>query len=336
MKRLIAATFFFLGAGCAFAQTLAAELAPAASKHKADSTALDIQRTAALAQAQRPYSIALDAAEKTATTSGNLSTVAAITRERAALASGLMAPEFPDALPKTLQTVRKTSLDETARMRASEATRRAAIDAEYLRALAGLQSKAAANPELAQQIAAEKQRLLAAVAPGGAAVTATASSGRNALTNGNFDLADADGHPTGWLLPNEAGPSFKVVREGTNNVLHAISTGEPRPYYVRHEVPVPVPAHAKSVTIKGRVHGKWETRDTKDENWGATIDATFIGPDDQKFGDWIILVGGREPGWKNLSKTANIPKGAKAVYIHFGCQFVTGAFDFDDLSVEFR
>lgn len=340
MKYPLAALLYCLAASGGFAQALAPELVPAATKYKADIAAFEVQRTAAVAQAQRAYSAALDAAEKTATATGNLSIVAGITKERGTLASGLMAPEFPDGLPKTLQTIRKTYLDEAARLRTSEANRRAAIDAEYLRALASLQTKAATNPELAQQVTAEKQKLLATVAPSGAAAPATtgggASGGRNALINGSFDLADAEGRPTGWLVPNAGGVTFKVVREGTNNLLHATATGEALPLYVRHEVPVPVPARAKTVTVKGRIHGKWETRDTKDENWGATIDATFLGADDQKFGEWIILVGGRESGWKTLSKTVNIPTGAKAVYLHFGFQFVTGTFDFDDLAVEFR
>ena len=333
VKTFLPAVLLLVTSVCGSAQTPAPELASAANKHQADRTALETQRTAALEQVQRPYAAALDAAEKTATATGSLPAVAAITKERAALKSGLMAPEFPEGLPKTLQTTRKTYLDDNTRTRASEATRQAAVDAEYLRALAGLQSKAAANPELAQQLAAEKEKLLANAAVAGAPAN-SAESRRSVVVNGTFDLAEADGRPKGWTVPNVEGVSFKVVRDGSNNVLHATASGEPRPVYVSQEFPVP--AHAKSVTVKGRVRGKWENRDTKDSNWGATIDGSAIGADDQKFGGWIILVGGREPGWKTLGKTQDLPKEAKTYHVHFGFQFVSGTFDFDDISVEFR
>lgn len=161
MKAPIVAFLLALAASNAFAQTVAPELAPAAAKYKADMATLDAQRLAALAQAQKSHAAALDAAEKTATAAGNLPVVAAITKERESLIADTLKPGFPDGLPKNLQTTRKAYLDTAANIRVNEATRRAAIGAEYLRALASLQSKAAANPELAQQIATEKANLLA-------------------------------------------------------------------------------------------------------------------------------------------------------------------------------
>lgn len=167
MKAPIAAFLLVLAASSAFAQTVAPELAPAAAKYKADMATLDAQRLAALAQAQKSHAAALDAAEKTATAAGNLPVVAAITKERESLIADTLTPNFPDGLPKNLLATRKAYLDAAAHIRANEATRRSAIGAEYLRALASLQSKAAANPELAQQIAAEKGKLLATTIPNG-------------------------------------------------------------------------------------------------------------------------------------------------------------------------
>ena len=85
------------------AQDLAPELAPLVAKHKADLAALDAQKAAATARVQQTYVAALDGAEKTATVAGNLAVVAAITKEREALKTGLMAPALPEGLPKTLQ-----------------------------------------------------------------------------------------------------------------------------------------------------------------------------------------------------------------------------------------
>ena len=185
MRDLIAAIFLVVAASYASAQTLAPELAPAEAKYKSDITALDAQRAAALAQARRSHAAALDAAEKTATASGNLAAVAGITKEREALTRDLMAPNFPDALPKTLQTTRKAYLDAAARIRASDASRRSAIAADYLRALASLQSKASASPELAKQIAAEKEKLLGLTVP---AATNTPKATNQRLSNANIKL----------------------------------------------------------------------------------------------------------------------------------------------------
>lgn len=81
-------------AGCALAQTLSPELAPIAAKYKADIAALDAQQAAALTQAQNPYVAALGSAERIAITAGNVAGVSAITTERAALSSGLIAPRL--------------------------------------------------------------------------------------------------------------------------------------------------------------------------------------------------------------------------------------------------
>lgn len=176
MKAPIAAFLLVLAASSAFAQTVAPELAPAAAKYKADMATLDAQRLAALAQAQKSHAAALDAAEKTATAAGNLPVVAAITKERESLIADTLTPNFPDGLPKNLLATRKAYLDAAAHIRANEATRRSAIGAEYLRALASLQSKAAANPELAQQIATEKGNLLANTIPNGTKPSVAAKS----------------------------------------------------------------------------------------------------------------------------------------------------------------
>lgn len=185
MKAPIAAFLLVLAASSAFAQTVAPELAPAAAKYKADMATLDAQRLAALAQAQKSHAAALDAAEKTATAAGNLPVVAAITKERESLIADTLTPNFPDGLPKNLLATRKAYLDAAAHIRANEATRRSAIGAEYLRALASLQSKASASPELAKQIAAEKEKLLGLTVP---AATNTPKATNQRLSNANIKL----------------------------------------------------------------------------------------------------------------------------------------------------
>jgi hypothetical protein len=336
MKSRLIAIFFLAFGALAPGQAPSPELAPITARYQTDVAALDAQQQDALTRAQQPYLAALTQAEKTATTTGDLNAVAAIAREVQAVRDNLMPAVFPTGLPKSLQTPRKSYLDAVAKARAADLAKRKTVDAAYLRGLASLQPKAARNPELAQQIEAEKAKLLSGTIPAGSGSPATPArtSGRNAMVNGSFDDADAEGKPAAWKVPARKEGTATVVREGSNSVVRVTLSGEVKPYYIEQEIPIP--PRAKSVTISAKVRGKWEDRDTKDGNWGATTSATFLGADERKFGGWIILVGGREPGWKNLTKSKDIPEGAKGLHVHFGCQFVTGTFDFDEIVAEFR
>jgi hypothetical protein len=324
MKTALPTLLFALVAGV-HAQTLAPELAPLAEKYKADVAALEAQRVAAIAQPEKTYTAALGAAEKVATTAGNVAGVAAIAAERTALGNGLMAPDFPPGLPKELQFPRKTYLEANTRIRAAELPRRQALDAAYLRALTSLESKGARNPELAKQLEAEKQNLLAS-APASAAGHQNA---RSAVINGNFDLADAEGHPKGWTVDD----AFKVVRDGGNNVLRATSAATE---YREISQEIPVPAKARNVTLSVRVRGKWEASDTKQQIQGTRTSVQFIGADGQRMKVWVVLDAGRDAAWKTLSKTDRIPEGSKSLVLICSLSWVSGKFDFDDVMVEFR
>jgi len=140
-------------------KTLAPALAPLAEKYKADRASLEEQRKAALKRAEQDYFAALDAAEKSATSSGDLKSVAAIFKEREALTSGEVSVTFPPDLPRALATRRKTYSDSRDRVAADVALRQRRIDADYLRSLGALQARSAPNSELFDQIAAEKKRI---------------------------------------------------------------------------------------------------------------------------------------------------------------------------------
>jgi hypothetical protein len=312
----------------AFAQNLAPDLAPLAAKYKSETAALDAQRAAALKQAQQPYIAALDSAEKNATTAGNVAAVAAIATERGGLGKELLAPSPPAGLPKELQAPRKTCLDAIARARAADAPRRQTLDAAYLRALAGLSAKAAKDPDLAKQIETEKQNLLAA-APAATSIEGGRTNAKNAVVNGSFDVVDAQGHPGGWITPE----GFTVVRDGANNVLHGMAKA---PGYVAVTQDIVLPARAKSVTLRGRVRGKFVGRDPAQNHYGACIAAVFIDKQDQGTNNWLMLDGGRDPKWTKLTVTQPVPNNMKALQVVLVLKYVVGEFDYDDIEVEFR
>jgi hypothetical protein len=158
MKAFVIVTLVFTTA--VPAQELLPELLPLAAKYKADSSAIELQRATLISRAKQPYMAALDSAEKNATTSGQLPLVAAVTAERAVLNAGQTLPTSSSNLLKTLQTPRKAYQDETAHVYATFVVKQRRLDADYLRVLASLQSRAAGNPELVKQIEAEKSSLL--------------------------------------------------------------------------------------------------------------------------------------------------------------------------------
>jgi hypothetical protein len=313
-------------APCALSQVLAPELAPTAAKYHADIATLEGQRAGALEQAQKPYLAALGTAEKSATTAGNVAGVAAIATERAALGSGLIAPRYPTDMPKELQTPRKTYFDAHARIKTTETSQRQAIDAAYLRALTNLKAGSSKNPELGTQLDAERQKLLAS------AVSTTASkpgTKKSAVINGNFDLANAEGQPSGWTTLEE----FKVVRDGTNNVIRASSKA---PVHLSITQDLVVPPKERVMTLKGRIRGKIVARAPNQEQGGVLIYGVWVDSQEKASSAGIILDGGSGDEWQNLSTTVKIPDDMKLLRVALFLKNVSGEFDFDDIEVEFR
>ncbi len=113
----------------------------------------------ALGFARNGYTVALDAAESEATDKKNAEAIKAITAERQALKTDALAPEPAEALPRKLLPARKEY--EKAREKAWADFSRDAkkLNASYLAALEKLPGKAQ-DPKLAEQIMAEKQRIL--------------------------------------------------------------------------------------------------------------------------------------------------------------------------------
>jgi hypothetical protein len=309
------------------AQALAPELAPLAAKYKTDLATLETQRTNAVTQAQKPYLAALDTAEKNATKAGNVAGVSTIGQERAAIGKGLMAPGVPPGLPKELQGPRRTYLDAIERIRTAEAPRRQALDGAYLRALTGLAAKAAKESELAKQIDVEKQKLLAS-AP---AAPPKKANSKNVIVNGTFDTVDASGNPSGWIMSE----GYKVQRDGTNNVLHA--SGKV-PGWASMSQDVLIPTKARTVTVSGRVRGTVTGRDAAKSQGvpGLFIACNFLDQNEAGTKDWIMLDGGSDKEWKNVTFTQKIPDDMKILRVGLNLKYVSGEFDFDDIEVEFR
>ena len=159
MKTMLLFALFL--ASALHGEELLPELAPLAKARDTELATLDKQMMVAIAATQPPYLAALDAADQAAMTTGKVQIVKAIARERESVQKGGMAASLPTDLPKNLDSPRRAFLKAGERIEVDYGQKRKALDAVYLRSLAGLQFKASANPALAAQILAEKQKIVA-------------------------------------------------------------------------------------------------------------------------------------------------------------------------------
>lgn len=136
------------------------EIAPLAAKYKADTEAMEADRASSFARLAKVYQSALDDAEKTATATGAIKPLVAITEERDGLKAGQL-PKTPHPdLPKTLLPAQKAYLAGVGKVEAEIGPRKQRAVADYLRSLTALQSRSAGNAGLLAGIAAEKESII--------------------------------------------------------------------------------------------------------------------------------------------------------------------------------
>ncbi|MEI7946664.1 MAG: hypothetical protein WCJ02_08205 [bacterium] len=316
----------------AYAQELLSELAGPAAKHKASNEALDKQKQESVASATKSYLSALDGIEKSATAKGELDLVAAVVKEREAAVAGALDPELPTALPKAkLQSTRKTLLAKIEQLNVDFAKRKKLVDADYLRFLATLQTKAASNPELAKQLAAEKAALLAGSTDNGSGgATARVAHGKNIIVNGDFEKV-ADGKAEGWLY----GDLVTVEKENKNSFIRLKTVpinkdGSVATEYVFQSIFLP--ADVKTVTLSARC------RATIAPSAKGKPAAFVIFYD--KNGKEIHFVYGNLPEykgfWKTIEQIGLIPKDAVRAGMALTNDKCSGQIDFDDVEVTFK
>jgi hypothetical protein len=141
------------------------ELAQYAAKYKADCEAVSGKQSTAIERAARSYGLALDTAERSATAAGDIKTVGIVTAERDAIKARSLAAREPKYFPQNLLPARKAYLETLAKLDAEKRPQMQKAAADYLRALASLQSRAQGNPELIAQIEAAKKSVVQGAVP---------------------------------------------------------------------------------------------------------------------------------------------------------------------------
>ncbi len=318
----------------AFAQELLPELAAPAAQHKAADEALEKQKLEAIAVAAKSYVSTLDSIEKTATAKGEIDLVAAVVKEREAAASGTLEPNLPAALPKArLQMSRKSLLASLERINADFAKRKKRADADYLRVLATLQPKAASNPGLAKQLAAEKTALLEGgnAGSGNGSPVTDQPRGKNVVVNGDFEKL-IDGMPEGWedrsrkggvSVETEDGNKFIRIENKKNNdgVWHGLTQE------------VDVPPGSKEMVASVRLR-------TKDcvsfRGISPYIKVVVKGQDEGERCEVIARSNGKNRRWETIMGKENVPNGAVKAWVEVKDCGCPGQIDFDDVEVTFK
>lgn len=312
------------------AQELLPELAAPAAQHKAADEALDKQKLEAIALAAKSYVSALDGVEKAATAKGEIDLVAAVVKERDAVATGTLEPSLPAALPKArLQMSRKTLLASIERINADFAKRKKTADADYLRVLATLQTKDATNPELAKQLAAEKAALLegGTAATGNGTQTAKASRGKNVVVNGDFEKVGTDGKPEGWQY---TGRVSVLMEDGNQFVRFEIK--EPKGCRIRKEIDLP--KESKTATVAARLR----TRDVigaKGDTYPRCV-IVFMNEEGKPISWLCTRKRQADCSWKPTKMDGPVPKSAVTCCVDIETGNSPGQIDFDDIAVTFE
>ncbi len=232
---------------------------------------------------------------------------------------------------------RKTLLTSIERINTDIAKRRKQADADYLRALASLQTKAAANPELAKQVAAEKTALLAGggSASGSGGAAAKVARGKNVVVNGDFEKIDADGKPEGWngirnvTVEDESGNRFVRFIEG-------VLTRDGKTELQALSQMVEVPPKVKTVRIRARIRARIPAGFKQDTGKKPRVYLEFKDSTGKPL-SWIHGVwNGGEGKWIEAEAEKSIPQNAVRVAIMVTNDHCPGQIDFDDIEVTFK
>ena len=311
------------------AQELLPELAGPAANYKEVGESLGKQKAEAVSKAAQSYVSALDGIEKSATAKGDVDLIAAIVKEREAAVAGMLEEDIPSALPKArLYGTRRALQTKIAQIGNDISKRRRQEDANYLRALATLQTKAAPGSDLAKQLAAEKKAVLA----GGNGDAKKVSRGKNVVVNGDFEKLVND-WPEGW----DNASRVKVVRENGNAFIRFEASeikadGSTQVAGIRQMIDVPKGAQTVSVTARLRTAGCVSHAKVSPIIPMAQI--YFIVGEKEFHG---VSAPWKENGdWKEIRKDGAVPKDVTKAYVQLVNGKCPGKIDFDDVEVTFK
>ena len=156
-------------------------------------------------------------------------------------------------------------------------------------------------------------------------------AGAEALTNGSMEASGADGGLTAWSFPERYKPQVKIVSEDGNRFLRLTNDEISHTVFVGQTIAVE--PGWKAVTISARVRasnfalGKTVAND-------ARVAFNFRDENGEHIGKWPTVPRvQQDTPWVTRTATADVPAGAKSLYVQCTIFYATGTVDFDDVSV---
>jgi hypothetical protein len=153
---------------------------------------------------------------------------------------------------------------------------------------------------------------------------------KRVLINGDFDVSPPGQPPAGWKTVYPTGTA-SVARDAKDTFLRLSSVNAENAGMAQE---VLVPEKATKVQVLGRMRGKPTNEKTekraavqvalryKDAN-GANLNAA-------------VVASGNSPNWNTFRRDFECPAGCAAMEVVARSLFAIGAFDFDEVRVEFK
>jgi tRNA A-37 threonylcarbamoyl transferase component Bud32 len=164
------------------------------------------------------------------------------------------------------------------------------------------------------------------------AITApsAAASADNLMSNGSVnDVGTGDGAIPGWYIAERCRPQVKVLHEGGNNFLRLTNVDATTTTHVDQKIDID--PEWKSVTVSARVRASNFKPGTKEASGIAFSFKDAAGKTVGKFPPALAVK--EDVPWTDRVVTADVPPGAKALYLQCVVSYTTGTIDFDDVSV---
>lgn len=173
-----------------------------------------------------------------------------------------------------------------------------------------------------------------------AATSVRSGDGHNLIENGKFEIAEANGHPQGWIVSH---PNFlkqnetevELLSEGDTTFYRVTKRAATAPGIGRQEIDIP--ENAESLRVAIRMRGKGIVRGQA--GWmlpGLAVTYLYEGQEEGKPGSldkWPVVPPG-DSEWEDYEAIIPVRDGARRADISLIGQGWTGTADFTGVEVE--
>jgi hypothetical protein len=192
-------------------------------------------------------------------------------------------------------------------------------------------SPAATSASATPQAAAPAKPALAATPAPAVPAAPVASTATNLLVNGSMEDADTDDGLAGWFIHERFKHNAQIVREGSNRFLRLTNDDAAKTVFADQKIDIDPTWKAITVSAKMRATnfkvGKTASQDGR-------VAFAFHDSAGARVGSWPPVPNVRtDSGWVERTVTADVPAGAKTLYVQLAIFNALGSVDFDDVTI---